>query len=518
MARQAFIMGSDGAKGMEPLRYATSDAARIAESLRSDRCGFKISSPQPTDDRFEVFRQLTNITRSCSEDDTFVFYFSGHGFLERGELHLVWDNRPDDILDAALPIIWILDSLCRCPASNKLLILDCCHAGAARGMRAGAGMPVQELVRPDNYLLLMASERLETVREKSEFHGSFLASKICEALGPRLEEADDDGDELISLDDLVKWLERSAAAYNSKAGSGERMPVPFLYGDKKGQLFLTNDDLRWKPHETAWPDGSTMVILSVRPGSFTCQSALCMAKHPVTNAQYQHFVQQTGHREPVGQRLDKRRRVGPVLPREHQEGIWIGSFHPWRDDTFRDPDQPVVCVSYSDAVAYCKWVNEQVAGGSAFLPTILQWTQAAFRQPYPVHDPGFWLNASEAIHHCSSAPAPVDRTGRRSTSLGLSDLFGNIWEWCAGDLHRSSSGYGAFLGKPELRGGGFLDDLSQTRPFLESYLFDGGSEMCHFDVGFRVAGMMPMEDLPSEVQLRLKFCKEGPQPLFLDQQ
>ena len=60
---------------------------------------------------------------------------------------------------------------------------------------------------------------------------------------------------------------------------------------------------------------------------------------------------------------------------------------------------------------------------------------------------------------------------------------------------------------PELRGGGYLDDLSQIRPFLNSQQLQDRVQTSHTDVGFRIAVALEARTIPSEVLQRLATCE-----------
>ena len=140
-------------------------------------------------------------------------------------------------------------------------------------------------------------------------------------------------------------------------------------------------------------------------------AAFYLAVTETTNAQYQRFLQATGHPPPLY----------------------------WQDRNLNGPNQPVVGVNWDDAVAFCRWLT-QVTGVPHHLPTEAQWEAAArgghTGQAYPWGD-----EAPEAagiyranLRHDHTAKdgylftAPVGSFP--ANGYGLFDLAGNVSEWC----------------------------------------------------------------------------------------
>ncbi|MBD1806315.1 SUMF1/EgtB/PvdO family nonheme iron enzyme [Microcoleus sp. FACHB-SPT15] len=496
--RRAFVVGSNGPTNLSPLRYARKDAERIKACLEGSRCGFEVMSPQFGAKPFEVREQLYEFAESCTSEDTFVCYFSGHGILEKGALFLLWDNTEINRLGTTSILVSdIIQAFRFCKAHSTLLILDCCHAGAAvnmTGLRNAVGEPIEELIHPNNHLVLMASDRLERARELEELEGGFLTTNICSALGDKFHEADENNDNKLSIQELMQWLTERAREHNRQF-SDKRVPYPYTFGQERGNFFLSRDDSTWTPYEIPWADGSTMVVLPIYPQK---GMAFCIGKHPITNAQYKKFVEsRLLGKEPVGKHYYELNEV---------KSGWQGPFYPWQEKDFSEPEKPVVCVSYEDAVEYSAWVNSCDPYNYTEIPFTKLWNFAALGTEYLGLDPKTWVNQTPQSHQQASSPAPIDLLGYRWNSRGVSDMFGNVWEWCT-EADPPALGDDPST-KVAVRGGSFLDYLYRSAPFLSASNLLDNVETRHSDLGFRIAGKVYVKDLPEEIKLQLELCKK----------
>jgi formylglycine-generating enzyme required for sulfatase activity/tRNA A-37 threonylcarbamoyl transferase component Bud32 len=146
-----------------------------------------------------------------------------------------------------------------------------------------------------------------------------------------------------------------------------------------------------------------------------------MAEHPITNAQYREFFTGAKHSEPAF----------------------------WKDRRFNRVGQPVVGVSFGDALAFCAWLTERAGLHDTYcfdLPTEAEWEHAARgsdgrRYPWGEADPKANLACFGQAFEVG-APAPVGRRPAGKSPFGCQDMAGNVWEWC---LDAWRDGYGHMI-------------------------------------------------------------------------
>lgn len=128
-------------------------------------------------------------------------------------------------------------------------------------------------------------------------------------------------------------------------------------------------------------------------------SAFEMAVLPVTNQQYAAFLAAVDYEEPKF----------------------------WREARFDAPTQPVVGVSWFDAVAYCRWLGDET-GRRWRLPTEAEREKAARGDVEGLRYPWGDAAGAEGGHVAQEAPHDVGRC--EPNGYGLFDMACNVHEWC----------------------------------------------------------------------------------------
>jgi hypothetical protein len=246
--RRAFIIGENGPSegAVKPLTFAEQDALRLAETLSSDMLGYHVHvSVQRS--AAEHLYELDAFASESQRGDLLLIYFSGHGYLPKTGLYLLCGTThlTSRLVTTAIPLSTIRSILENCIAGTKVLILDCCHSGAAVGQpwgtKGAADNPGNRLdteTRDSASLVIAASERFSTARESAELGGGIMTSFLIEAFKAP-DRSDKDRDGRLSVADTMEWLRLRTRAYNAMRDVVDQIDVPILYGDLRGDVFLT---------------------------------------------------------------------------------------------------------------------------------------------------------------------------------------------------------------------------------------------------------------------------------------
>jgi formylglycine-generating enzyme required for sulfatase activity len=212
-------------------------------------------------------------------------------------------------------------------------------------------------------------------------------------------------------------------------------------------------------------------------------STFYLSQYEVTTGQYLAFCEATNSHWPVW--LEK----GSA----YHIGTGSNSLYKDRGVSRSNPDHPVIGVSWADAVAYCNWLQEKT-GKWYRLPTEAEWEYAArggqssksytYAGSNKLAEVGWYdKNAGNVLHAVG---------GLKPNDLGLYDMSGNVWEWCAdwydGKYYSSSprkDPKGPARGTDRvLRGGSWYLTDYYCRPDIRSYF---NPTIRQFSIGFRVA-------------------------------
>jgi len=187
----------------------------------------------------------------------------------------------------------------------------------------------------------------------------------------------------------------------------------------------------------------------------------------VTNADYQKFIEATGHPAPAS---------------------WIGGrFEPGKE-LF-----PVTDITLSDAEAYARWAGKR-------LPTEEEWEAAAHGRTPTVFPWGNTFDPSRANVKASGLGVPV-RVGTYpagASPFGVLDMTGNVWEWTASEarLYPGSNEKPPSWDKPLnpgtrlqiIRGGAFTEDTKRCTVTYRNWV---PSDFKSRELGFRCAQDQP---------------------------
>ncbi len=228
-------------------------------------------------------------------------------------------------------------------------------------------------------------------------------------------------------------------------------------------------------------------------------SSFKIAKYETTVAEFRSFIKSTGYVTDA-----EKGGYSYVFLIEEMKGVtWECDVAGKRRPTSED-SHPVIHVSWNDATAYCQWLSRQT-GENYRLPTEAEWEYAAMGGTTTQDDEfGGRAILDEVAWYSNNSGNATHPVGQKeSNTLGICDMAGNVWEWCADWFDYRYCQYGpqndpvgADSGNSRvLRGGSWNSDKEHCR--LTNRNFDDPAyRRCN--IGFRVALKGKIEGQPPE--------------------
>ena len=155
------------------------------------------------------------------------------------------------------------------------------------------------------------------------------------------------------------------------------------------------------------------------------------------------------------------------------------------------PDYPMYYVSWEEAQAFCQELS-RMTGRTYCLPTEAQWEYAARggKNNDGTKYSGSWSIDAVAWYGGNSGSGTHPVKNKRANSLGLYDMSGNVWEWCADwygssyNVNDTNNPTGPSSGSSRVfRGGSWVYSARYCRVSLRRHFSPGGR---YYDGGFRV--------------------------------
>ncbi len=226
---------------------------------------------------------------------------------------------------------------------------------------------------PDLRLLARAKRVLERYQDRT-------GERDWEAVADRIEEADGALSDLPAAELEALLAEIDADLDEGAAAASAAEPPSSAPGVVDGMVFV--------------PGGT---FVSGTAGQSKDVKSFWIDQYPVSNAEYRQFVEATGYRSPKF----------------------------WSEGRLRDPDAPVVGVSWYDAFKYAAFVGKS-------LPSKDQWEKAVRGTKGGRFSWGDELDETRANYGKEEGSDAVAKNGEFPSNVsefGVCEAIGNVWEW-----------------------------------------------------------------------------------------
>ncbi|MDB4584330.1 SUMF1/EgtB/PvdO family nonheme iron enzyme [Draconibacterium sp.] len=210
-----------------------------------------------------------------------------------------------------------------------------------------------------------------------------------------------------------------------------------------------------------------------------------ISKYPVTNKWYQEFIDDNGYANEKYWSKDGLFWLKENNYKRSEKGAAY-------DNPFQHPAQPVVRISWFEAQAFCRWLSEKEKG-TYRLPSESEWQAAAAGKNKRIYAWGNEWNHS----YCNVKDGKIGKTSivgifnNGNTPEGVSDMIGNVWEWCGDkssdnlqDAPKDGQAFENIRGILRVRRGGSYDNRKDV--CTSTFRSHDTPDRQHYNMGFRL--------------------------------
>lgn len=230
--RHGLVIGIDEYQNKNlNLDYASNDAKEIYKLMVDPECGMfaennvELLLNEEATER-NIKRAFSQARREVGEQDTFWFYYAGHGAPEGNKTYwLPHDADANDLWATGISNSYIKELLEVLPAERKVLFLDCCYAVATsmKDNSTRSNLGGEELIKEfdaTGTVTIASSDTDEKSVELTEYEQGAFTYYLKKGLKG---EADIKEDGVVTLEELWEYLPRKVQEAARKAGNSRHL-------------------------------------------------------------------------------------------------------------------------------------------------------------------------------------------------------------------------------------------------------------------------------------------------------
>lgn len=281
----AFLVGvSDYSmiNGAKDLPYCKNDLDYFSKALRQgigiNPHNISILGVLKTVTKNAFLNELKKFLSTISNNDTLIFYFSGHGtVLQNNEHYFV-------LSDGCIPTQIIVNLLDQIPTKNRIVLIDSCMSGHFSLSVPKAMNPISwtDGFVENGCIVLSSCNKTQLSGFHPQVPISLFTSFLCEAFTSRF--LTHDGCK--SFEDIKEWVLLRAKSWNEQ--NPHRKQTPIFRSNVGGTIMFKVDDLKPYIPGEYYAEHEDYIIYSIEPmhnGIAKRYSVKVLLKKPTTNDQ-----------------------------------------------------------------------------------------------------------------------------------------------------------------------------------------------------------------------------------------